>query len=72
LSVERAAKVLQELAAIAPDLAPATLPAIEGFGEVLPMACDETAIGRGLNRRVELWLVPDFARTESSVDAPSP
>ena len=24
------------------------------------MACDETAIGRDLNRRVELWLVPDF------------
>jgi phosphate transport system substrate-binding protein len=60
LSVERAARVAQELAAIAPDLPPEALPTIDGFGEALPMACDETAIGRDLNRRVELWLVPDF------------
>ena len=63
LSLERAAKVVQELAAIAPDLAMESLPAVEGFGEALPMACDETAIGRHLNRRVELWLVPDFGGT---------
>jgi len=72
LSVERAAKVLQELAAIAPDLAPSTLPAIEGFGEVLPMACDETAIGRQLNRRVELWLVPDFGQPVGPTDPAAP
>ena len=63
LSVERAAKVAQELAAVAPDLSPAQMPVVEGFGEALPMACDETAIGRQLNRRVELWVVPDFAPT---------
>lgn len=60
LSVERAAKVAQELAVVAPDLPPESLPEVQGFGEALPMACDETAIGRHLNRRVELWLVPDF------------
>jgi phosphate transport system substrate-binding protein len=60
LSVERAARVAQDLAVLAPDLAPEDLPAVEGFGEALPMACDETAAGRQLNRRVELWLVPDF------------
>lgn len=60
LSVERAARVLDELQAAAPDLRPEDLPRIEGFGEALPMACDETAAGRHLNRRVELWLVPDF------------
>lgn len=63
LSVDRAAKVAQELAAIAPDLSPAQMPLVEGFGEALPMACDETDIGRQLNRRVELWVVPDFAPT---------
>jgi phosphate transport system substrate-binding protein len=63
LSVERAAKVAQELAAVAPDLSPAQMPVVEGFGEALPMACDDTAIGRQLNRRVELWVVPDFAPT---------
>jgi phosphate transport system substrate-binding protein len=73
LSVERAAKVAQELAAVAPDLSPAQMPVVEGFGEALPMACDETAIGRQLNRRVELWVVPDFAPpgTEPAL-APAP
>ncbi|WP_226933769.1 phosphate ABC transporter substrate-binding/OmpA family protein [Pseudogemmobacter faecipullorum] len=60
LSRDRAARVVQDLAALAPDLRPEELPRIEGFGEALPMACDETVIGRRLNRRVELWLVPDF------------
>jgi phosphate transport system substrate-binding protein len=61
LSVDRAARVAQELAVVAPDLSPAQMPVVEGFGEALPLACDETAIGRQLNRRVELWVVPDFA-----------
>lgn len=72
LSVERAAKVAQELAVIAPDLPVSALPAIEGFGEALPMACDETAIGRQLNRRVELWLVPDFGLPSVSADPATP
>ena len=73
LSVDRAAKVAQELAAVAPDLSPAQMPVVEGFGEALPMACDETAIGRQLNRRVELWVVPDFSPTGTPpVLAPAP
>ena len=73
LSVERAAKVAQELAAVAPDLSPAQMPVVEGFGEALPMACDETAIGRQLNRRVELWVVPDFAPPGTApILAPTP
>jgi phosphate transport system substrate-binding protein len=73
LSVERAAKVAQELSVVAPDLSPAQMPVVEGFGEALPMACDETAIGRQLNRRVELWVVPDFAPTGTPpVLAPEP
>ncbi len=66
LSLERAARVAQELAAIAPDLATASLPRVEGFGEALPMACDETAAGRNLNRRVELWLLPRFTDSPTS------
>jgi phosphate transport system substrate-binding protein len=61
LSRERATRVAQDLAVLAPDLRPDQLPRIESFGEALPMACDETAIGRRLNRRVELWAVPNFA-----------
>jgi phosphate transport system substrate-binding protein len=37
-------------------LADGALPVVQGFGEVLPMACDETALGRATNRRVELWV----------------
>ncbi len=73
LSVERAARVAQELAVVAPDLSPAQMPIVEGFGEALPMACDETATGRQLNRRVELWVVPDFAPPGTApVLAPAP
>jgi phosphate transport system substrate-binding protein len=28
----------------------------QGYGEALPMGCDETAWGRQVNRRVEVWL----------------
>ena len=32
--------------------------AADAFGEALPIACDQSAIGRQLNRRVEVWLRP--------------
>jgi len=43
----------------------AALPRVEAFGEALPMACDETAAGRRLNRRVEVWLKPSFTPTDT-------
>jgi len=30
--------------------------AVDAFGEALPMACDDSAWGRGVNRRVEVWI----------------
>ena len=58
LSRDRAEAVRSRLRAIAPDLTEDDLPAIQAFGEALPMACDTTAAGRQINRRVELWQHP--------------
>jgi phosphate transport system substrate-binding protein len=58
LAQERAEAVAAALAQAAPGLPPDLSPRVMAFGEVLPMACDTTTVGRGLNRRVELWLRP--------------
>jgi len=29
---------------------------IQSFGEAMPMACDDSAWGRRINRRVEVWV----------------
>jgi phosphate transport system substrate-binding protein len=63
LAEGRARAVLSSLSALAPDLA--RLPNIDAFGEAMPMACDETAAGRRLNRRVEIWLRPNLAGDQS-------
>jgi phosphate transport system substrate-binding protein len=60
LSRDRAYRVLLALKDAAPTLPEDRLPRVVAFGEALPMACDETAAGRRLNRRVELWLKPAF------------
>lgn len=60
LSQQRADGILAALKAAAPSAPSGALPRVEAFGEALPLACDETAAGRRLNRRVELWLKPSF------------
>jgi phosphate transport system substrate-binding protein len=62
LSRDRAARVLADLAAATPGLSADQLPRVEAFGEAMPMACDATAAGRRLNRRVELWVRPAFVK----------
>lgn len=58
LSKTRADAVRSALRTLAPDLTEAQLPKVLAFGEALPMACDTTATGRQINRRVELWAHP--------------
>ena len=60
LSRQRAAQVLRALQQAVPGLTETDLPQVSAFGEGLPMACDETAAGRRLNRRVEVWIKPSF------------
>lgn len=63
LSQARAESVLAQLRSSAPNVPEENLPSVIAFGEALPMACDETAAGRRLNRRVEVWLKPSFTNT---------
>jgi phosphate transport system substrate-binding protein len=56
LAVERAGEVLNEIRAVGGD----RIAGIEfdtlGFGEVAPSACNISERGRGINRRVEIWI----------------
>ncbi|MGH1369974.1 MAG: substrate-binding domain-containing protein [Maritimibacter sp.] len=57
LSKRRADTVRREVvkAALAFDADRVAI-ATDGFGEALPMACDDSAWGRRINRRVEVWI----------------
>ncbi len=57
LALRRARLVLDRVreAAIVADFSRVQLQA-DAFGEALPMACDDTAWGRAINRRVEVWV----------------
>jgi phosphate transport system substrate-binding protein len=54
LSKERARSVRVAVASML-DGAPVALTS-NGYGEAMPMACDDTSWGRQVNRRVEVWV----------------
>ncbi len=57
LSKQRANEVKSALEAALPGGAISGLPIQTlGFGEISPLACNDTANGRRINRRVEVWL----------------
>ncbi len=59
LSLERAEAVRAAvLSLLGGELPSGTSLEVAAFGEALPMGCDDTATGRGINRRVELWVAP--------------
>lgn len=70
VSLERAGAVLAALKAKAPDLLSDVLPEVQGYGEVLPLACDQTEAGQRLNRRVELWVRPALPLASTEIPAP--
>jgi len=55
----RAKAVLTALRDATPDLPATTTLAALGLGAILPLDCDDTAEGRHLNRRVEVWARPN-------------
>lgn len=57
LSVQRAAAVKAAVLAETEVFDPSRVSMkVDGFGEALPMACDDTNWGRQVNRRVEIWV----------------
>ncbi len=57
LSLRRAGVVRDALLAATDATAPDRVEmVIEGMGEAMPMACDDSDWGRAVNRRVEVWL----------------
>jgi len=57
IAKRRAAAVRRAVTNVATTMkASELLLSIEGFGEALPMACDDSDWGRGINRRVEVWV----------------
>ncbi|GAA3858171.1 phosphate ABC transporter substrate-binding/OmpA family protein [Celeribacter arenosi] len=58
LSTRRAQAVRDTVLAAVNDTFDATRVTIEaqGYGEVMPLACDDVGWGRSLNRRVEVWV----------------
>ena len=57
IAMERASAVRDAVTEAAEAAAPdRTEIAVAAFGEALPMACDDSGWGRGVNRRVEVWV----------------
>ncbi|GFE64447.1 phosphate ABC transporter substrate-binding/OmpA family protein [Litoreibacter roseus] len=59
LSKVRAQQVAADLAAFANGKIDHVKINVDGFGEVAPAGCNTSEIGRGVNRRVEVWVSKD-------------
>ncbi|WP_090209917.1 phosphate ABC transporter substrate-binding/OmpA family protein [Yoonia litorea] len=56
LAIERAGAVLDEIRDAAGDRLAGINMVTKGYGEVAPSACNVSERGRGINRRVEIWI----------------
>lgn len=56
LSQERAQAMVAQFQAAHPEVASSVKIDAEGYGPVAPVACNVSASGRAINRRVEVWL----------------
>lgn len=58
LSLSRARQVMEELRFYAGDRLSGIALEAAGYGEVAPSGCNSSDRGRGINRRVEVWIQP--------------
>jgi phosphate transport system substrate-binding protein len=67
LSARRAAAVRNSVLAALGDAADPDFfqTSVRGFGEAMPLACDDVVWGRSLNRRVEIWVRDGFTDNRS-------
>jgi len=56
LAVERANAIVEEIRTVGGDRIAGVNMETMGFGEVAPSACNISERGRGINRRVEIWI----------------
>jgi phosphate transport system substrate-binding protein len=62
LSQQRAQSVADELRAYAGSRLAGIQITVNGFGEIAPSACNNSENGRGINRRVEVWIDKNATR----------
>lgn len=62
LSERRARAVRQAISAFVGETS--VMLSADAFGEIMPMACDDTAWGRQVNRRVEVWVREPAAQAD--------
>ena len=65
LSARRAEQVRDALFAFDRDIQDRVTVETLGYGEISPLGCNETAAGRFINRRVEVWLREDVSRVRN-------
>jgi phosphate transport system substrate-binding protein len=56
LAIQRAAAVVEEIQSVADGRLDNITMLAKGYGEVAPSACNISERGRGINRRVEVWI----------------
>jgi phosphate transport system substrate-binding protein len=56
LAIQRAEAVVEEILEVAAGRLDNIEMSTTGYGEVAPSACNVSERGRGINRRVEVWI----------------
>ena len=72
LSRVRAREVRQQILRLSEGAVEADLLEAKGYGELLPVGCNDDPLGRAKNRRVEVWIEAPTAPQPKEATAPEP